>query len=119
MEAIVLVGLTFLTFASREEKTDMNKFIQMVSIYEPVIKYQRALVDDIQMPYFKKKRHTLFKQWLSDVEAIGTYRDEHGKFKSSRNSGSILDDINMETRKKRGSAEYYDGIFEKIRKLMV
>ena len=52
MEAIVIVGLTILTFASREEKTDMNKFIQMVSIYEPVIKYQRALVDDIQMPLF-------------------------------------------------------------------
>ena len=27
----------------------------MVSIYEPVIKYQRALVDDIQMPFLKKK----------------------------------------------------------------
>ena len=119
MEAIVIVGLTFLTFASSEEKTDMNKFIQMVSIYEPVIKYQRALVDDIQMPFLKKKRRELFKQWLSDVEAIGTYRDEHGKFKSSRISGSILDDINMETRKKRGSEEYYGGVFEKIRKLMV
>ena len=97
----------------------MNKFIQMVSIYEPEIKYQRALVDEIQMPFFKKKGHTLFKQWLSDVEAIGTYRDEYGNFKSCRNSGSILDDINMETRKKRGSAVYYDGIFGKNCKLMV
>ena len=33
----------------------MNKFIQMVAIYEPVIKYQRALVDEIQMPFLKKK----------------------------------------------------------------